>query len=204
VRAEGYEYLDEALKNGRGVILATVHYGCPEIAVQAARAWGLHFLILIEPLQPVALSELFVRLRASHGHRAVPIGFDGLKEAMRTLRRGQAVLLVVDRDIQGRGVEVPFFGATTRMPSGAIELARATGATLIPVLSRRLANGGAVVTLQPPLSPTKSGNRDADLRLNVGALIQRFETQIRTDPGQWLVLEQIWKLRPANRGTHRS
>ncbi len=192
VRAEGLGHLHAALERGRGVILASAHYGCPEIPLQAARAWGLQFLLLTEPLEPPQLSELFVRLRAAHGHQTLPVGFHTLKETLRTLRRGGIVLLLVDRDIQGNGIAVPFFGADIVVPTGAVELARASGAPLIPVLSRRQPGGGAVVALQPELRLVDTGQRRGDLRTNVAALLQRFEPQIRADPGQWLVLQRLW------------
>ncbi len=199
VRAEGLEHLHAELDAGRGVILASAHYGCPEIPLQAARAWGLRFLVLAEPLEPPQLSDLFVGLRAAHGHRTLTVSYASLKEAMRTLRRGGIVLLLVDRDIQGRGVSVPYFGVETTMPTGAVELARATGASLVPVLSRRLRDGGAVVTLQPALRLERTGDRQADAQANVAALLQRFEAQIRADPGQWLVLQSLWSRRLRHR-----
>jgi lauroyl/myristoyl acyltransferase len=200
VRVEGYANLTAALAAGHGVILASVHYGCPEIPLQAARAWGLHFLVLTEPLEPPRLSELFIRLRASHGHQNVPVGFAGLKQAIRTLRRGGIVLLLVDRDIQGTGLRVPFFGAEAALPPGAVELSRATGARIVPVLSRR-EDRGSVVTIQPELPLVCTADGAADLRANLTALIQRFEPQIRADPGQWLVLQPLWRIPDGQCGT---
>lgn len=193
VRTEGYDFLQQALAAQQGVILATIHYGCPEVALQAARAWGLRFFVLTEPLDPPQLSSLFTRLRASHGHQFMSVGMEGLKEAVRTLRKGGAVLLVVDRAIQGHGAVVPFFGLPAFMPTGAADLAARTHASLIPVVSRRMQDGTTIVTMQPPLILVKSSDRVADASQNTGALMQRFESVIRSDPGQWLVLESLWK-----------
>jgi len=45
------------------------------------------------------------------------VGVSAAKETIRTLRRGGSVILVADRDIQGTGIEVPFFGSPARMPT---------------------------------------------------------------------------------------
>jgi lauroyl/myristoyl acyltransferase len=199
VREHGYGHLADALAAGRGVIIATVHYGCPEVALQAARAWGIEILVLTEPIEPPDLSALFDRLRASHGHSFVTAGLAGGKQALRVLRRGGAVLLAVDRDIQGHGVEVPFFDALAVMPVGAIELARRTGAAIVPAISHRQADGSAIVTIQRPVELNETGDRHADTVVNVRRVLERFEDPVRADPGQWLVLEPLWPPRHAPR-----
>ncbi len=193
VHEQGYEHLATALAQGHGVVLATVHYGCPEVALQAARAWGLEILVLTEPIEPPGLSRLFDRLRSIHGHRFVPAGLEGGKEAIRTLRRGGVVLLAVDRDIQGHGVEALFFSAAAMMPTGAVALARRTGAAIIPAISHRLADGTAIVTLGTVVELVETGDRTSDVRTNIERVLERFEPFIRADPGQWLVLEPIWQ-----------
>jgi len=192
VREKGYKHLQAALACGRGVILGTAHYGCPEVALQAAHAWGLDFLVLTEPIEPPELAVLFDRLRASHGHRFVPAGVAGGRAALRTLRRGGVVLLAVDRDIQGHGLEVQYFDAPARMPVGTVELARRTGAVIVPAISHRLPDGTALVTLQEPIELIETGDHQRDTRTNLRRVLERFEPFIRADPAQWLVLEPIW------------
>jgi phosphatidylinositol dimannoside acyltransferase len=192
VEIHGYEHLAAALAERRGVIIATAHYGCPEIALQAALAWGIEILVLTEPIEPPELSELFDRRRASHGHRLMTVGLSAGKEALRTLRRGGAVLLVIDRDIQGHGVVIEYFGAPARMPTGAVELARRSGALIIPGLSHRIEGTRAVIELGAPVDLVDSGNRRTDDATNVRRVLERFEGPIRSDPGQWLVLERLW------------
>ncbi|MGI8550505.1 MAG: lysophospholipid acyltransferase family protein [Dehalococcoidia bacterium] len=188
----GYAYLTEAVAEGRGVIVVTAHYGSPDLTIQAAGVRGLQFLVLTEPLDPPELAKLYLRLRASHGQRFLPVGTEALKETLRTLRRGGIVLLAVDRDIQGTGVEVPFFGAMARLPAGAVDLAKRTGAPIVPAFSRRLAGGAIELTIEPRVRLVETGDRDRDRRTNVQRVISRCERHLRQDPGQWLVLERIW------------
>jgi lauroyl/myristoyl acyltransferase len=192
VKVQGYEYLTAAIAEHRGVIIATVHYGCPEIALQAALAWGIEILVLTEPIDPPELSELFNRTRASHGHQFITVGLRAGKEALRTLKRGGAVLLAVDRDIQGHGAVVDYFDAPARMPTGAVELARRSGALIIPALSHRIAGSRAIIEIGRPVVLVDSGDRRADEIANIRRVLERFEAPIRSDPGQWLVLEPLW------------
>lgn len=191
----GYDYLLEALAEGHGVIVVTAHLGDPDLAIQAARARGLQFFVLMEPVEPPALAALYLMLRSSHGHRFLPVGVEGIKEAVRTLRRGGTIILVTDRDIQGNGVMVPFFGSPAPFPSGAVELARRTGAPIIPAHCIRLSGGRLRVTVEPRVPLIWTGDRTADLRANLGRVLQCFEQPIREAPGQWLVLERVWPQR---------
>jgi KDO2-lipid IV(A) lauroyltransferase len=132
-------------------------------------------------------------LRSTHGPRYEDVGFSGVAAAIRHLRKGGGCLAItIDRDIQGNGAVLPFFGIPTRMPLGAVDLAARTGAVLMPGYCRRTGDGFEV-TFEDPIELADTGDRRADELTNAQALIARAEEWIRSDPGQWMVLEPIWK-----------
>ncbi len=193
VRDYGFEQVAQAYAAGKGVIIATIHYGNPEYVAQSMSARGYHFLALTETLEPPQLNDLFHSLRASQGQTFVDVGWQGMKAALRHLKAGGAVCIVCDRDIQHAGEPVSFFGETARIPSGAVDLARHTGAALIPAVTRRIGTDRFQLFVEPPLQLVKSGRPEHDRRINTARLIQRFEPYLRRDPSQWFVLEQrIW------------
>jgi lauroyl/myristoyl acyltransferase len=190
----GFEHIAAAYAEGRGVIIATIHYGNAEYVAQSMSAHGYHFLALTEPLEPPPLSRLIQRLRSSQGQTFVEVGWTGMKAALRHLKAGGAVCIVCDRDIQHSGEPVPFFGAIARIPSGAIDLARHTGAPVIPAVTRRIGTDRFELIVEPPLELIGTGRPEHDRRENTARLIQRFEPYLREDPSQWFVLEQrIWE-----------
>ena len=71
---------------------------------------------------------------------------------MKALQDNHVVCLVCDRDIQGRGVEVDFFGEPTTMPAGPATMAYRTGAPILPTAvyftERR---NGHLADVRPPL-----------------------------------------------------
>jgi phosphatidylinositol dimannoside acyltransferase len=200
LRVHGFEHVAKAYADGKGVIIATIHYGNPEYVAQSMSAWGYHFLALTEVLQPPALNQLFHRLRSSQGQTFVDVGWSGMKMALRHLKSGGAVCIVCDRDIQGNGERVPFFGATARIPGGAIDLARHTGAPIIPAVTRRVGTDRFLLFVEPPLELETTKRPKQDRRVNTARLIQRFEPYLRRDPSQWFVLErEIWEEGPGVR-----
>lgn len=193
LKERGFEHITEAHARGTGVIIATLHYGNPEYVAQSMIARGYHIHGLTEPIQPPQLAALYQRLRDSHGHSLIPVSHSSIKATIRHLRAGGVMCIMADRDIQRAGIEVPFLGATARVPTGAVDLARHTGATVVPVITRRRRHNSFSLFVQPPIELIKTANADNDRRVNTTRLMQRFERYLRRDPSQWYVLEEpIW------------
>lgn len=192
VRLHGLENIKEATERGQGVVVATAHFGNPEIAVQVGAAVGLDVLVLAEPLSPPSFNEMMARLRSANGVRYEDVSFTSVANAIKHLRNGGVLAIICDRDIQGTGTPLTFFGEPAPLPLGAVELAARTGARLVPGYSRRTGKTFDI-TFEPPIELQKSGDRDRDAIVNAEALLRVAEGWIRSDPGQWMVLERIWK-----------
>jgi KDO2-lipid IV(A) lauroyltransferase len=138
------------------------------------------------------MNDLMYGLRTIHGHRFEPSTFKGVKRALEWLRKGGVLCILVDRDIQKRGVEIEFCGAKARFPTGAVDLAIRTNSVLIPGWVRRLDGFKVEAVLGPPLDLIRTGDNEEDLRLNTERLLKLFEAHLKRDPGQWSVLDRIW------------
>ena len=189
------EYLADTVASGKGVIAVSAHYGNPELVVQAAGALGIKAFAITEPLQPKRLSDLVHRLRCSKGQVFRPVSVSTMKEAVRWLREGKLVSVLCDRDIQHTGIMLPFCGAEARLPVGTAQLAMRTGALVLPMFSRRTRGNHFEVYTEPPLAMTISGDETNDVRVNTLKIISCIEKYLQLDPGQWLVLEPIWRER---------
>jgi len=187
----GLDELRQSVATKRGVIIVSGHYGNPEVVLQAAVALGIPTFTLTEPLKPQRLNDLVHKLRARRGQVFRPLSLSAVREAIRWLREGRVVPLLCDRDIQNTGMALPFFGAETRMPTGATELALRTGAIVIPMFCRRTKGGRFDVFSEPPLDMIVTGNAEEDVRVNTLRIIAAIERWVREDPGQWIVLESV-------------
>jgi len=192
MNVHGLENLQNAIAEGKGVVLVSAHYGNPELAVQALAAADIYVYVLTEPLQPRQLSDLTHRLRSTHGHTYRPVSMSSVKGALRYLRQGGAVAILCDRDIQKTGRLLPLCGSPARFPLGAAMLAVRTGAEVVPTFHRRLGPGRTEVWIEPPLPLERTGNEEHDVRVTTKRILARFEEYLRQDPGQWTVLEPIW------------
>lgn len=196
---EGEQCLRDAQASGRGAVIVSAHFGSPEMAVQGLAAEGFSVMGLTEPLQPPQLSEFIHWLRSRHGHVYRTVSVSALKEAIRRIRSGGIVALLLDRDVGGSGVPMQFCGAESSIPLGAVDLAMRTGADLIPAWAWRIDGFRFHAIVGPPLVLVRTGNFDADVRTNTQRLLALFEERLRADPGQWAVLEPIWPKRERER-----
>jgi lauroyl/myristoyl acyltransferase len=193
VRLHDFERLKSRLDAGQSVVVATAHFGNPELAVQVGAVLGVNTLVLAEPLEPPAFARLMKRIRSTYAPRYEDVGFSGVAEAIRHLRAGGGCLAITcDRDLQGKGVPLPFFGAFAKLPLGAVELAVRTGAVLMPGYCRRSSNGFDIY-FEEPVELVSTGRPKEDALANARSLLARVEPWLRSDPGQWMVLERIWK-----------
>jgi len=170
----------------------SAHFGSPEMAVQGLAADGFSIFGLTEPLQPRALSDFIHWLRTRHGHEYRTVSFGGIKEAMRRLKHGGLVALLLDRDVGGTGIPMEFCGRETSIPVGAVDLALRTGADLIPAWAWRIDGYRFQARIGPPLEIVRTGNAEQDVRSNARRLLALFEGHLKAYPGQWAVLEPIW------------
>lgn len=188
----GLEYIREAQARGQGVVMASAHYGNPEFATQGLAGIGMHVYALVEPLNPPELDRLMRGLRLKHGHRYEPVSFRAVRDALTWLRNGGIVCILIDRDIQKRGMELELCGARSRFPTGAADLALRTNAMFLPGWVRRTDGYKIRADIGPPLELVRTGDHDEDVRINSQRLLDVFELELRKDPGQWSVLEKIW------------
>ncbi len=189
ITTEGLDHFRAALAEGRGVILALPHVGNWEVAGPIAVQEGAELIAVAEQLASDEITEWFVGLRGSLGIDIVLA--DGSAAVMRTLleglRRNAAVALLSDRDLSHRGESVTFFGETTSLPTGAVRLAQATGAPILPVGSY-FARAGHRVVVFPPLRIEAATSLAEGTQMVAAAL----EDVIRRHPEQWHMVQPNW------------
>jgi phosphatidylinositol dimannoside acyltransferase len=195
VTVEGWHHLSESVSSARGTIIATAHLGNFEVAAQVLAARGIKMAIFVEVFDSTAFLRSIAELRQRNGCRILPVSRGGMKDGMQILRHGGTVIIACDRDIQGSGPEIEFFGQETSLPFGAVSLALRTGAAIVPLFSVRKSNNRFAIYIEPPLRLVDTGNRSHSVKANLERLVAVMERYIRQYPDQWVVLEPIWRNR---------
>lgn len=194
VSIKDIDYLTEGLDSGKGVVLALPHMGNYDLA----GAWvttklDTPFTTVAERLKPETLYDRFVAYREGLGMEVLPhTGGAAFGTLARRLRAGGLVCLVADRDLSSSGVEVKFFGETTRMPAGPAMLAQQTGALLLPVTLWYDDSPIMRGRVHPPVDVPETGTRAEKTSVMTQALADAFATGIADHPEDWHMLQRLW------------
>lgn len=188
------------VERGGPAIFVSAHFGNPDQLVQFLTSRRPRFVALVERLEPPAVHDLVLRLRSAHGGEFVEADLAGLRRCLTALQAGDAVALVADRDLTGTGVCTPMAGRCVRLPRGPWELARRTGAPVIPVLLRRRGRASYAAWIGEPVLVRRDGPSERAIAEAAATWARGLEGQIRRDPGQWLVLEDFWTVHRCGEG----
>jgi KDO2-lipid IV(A) lauroyltransferase len=194
LRPQGVEHLWAARERG-AFVLASAHFANPEICIQALGNHGIEFMALTEPVKPPALSRYVDQLRSSQGNPFLALRAGSLRQAIRWLRNGKVVGVMIDRQIEGHGdgVKVPLFGRLAEIPRGAPELARHTGCPILPVFVYRRGFESFDVVFEPSFEVANSTDRERDILQACLTLAGLLEKHVAADPAQWIVLRRFWR-----------
>lgn len=192
---DGIDAVLGPLASGQGVIAAIPHLGSWEAGARwLAEVQGVDVVAAVEKLEPPELYEWFVEYRTRDlGIEVVPVDGNGqaAKRLAGALASGALLTLLCDRDLNGDGVEVQFFGETTTLPAGPAMLALRTGCPLVPLAVYQRGTGfhGRVL---PALDVERRGRLRDDVTRVTQDLAFALEDLIRVEPTQWHVLQPNW------------
>jgi hypothetical protein len=136
---------------------------------------------------------LWRRLRRG-GPSLLPAGASA-RAVLDALKRNEIVVFVLDQHVPpGRAVWVPFFGRPAATDPDLVRLARASGAAVVPIFTRREGRCHPI-EIQPALA-LELGRGEAALVEATTRCAAVVEAAIRAVPDQWLWIHRRWKPPP--------
>jgi lauroyl/myristoyl acyltransferase len=186
---EGLEYLYDAKEKGLGTIIALPHIGSWEWGGSFLNSLGLGMTAVAEELEPPELFSWFKEKRESIGIRIEPLDEHAGTVLLQTLKEGGVIGLLCDRDIQGNGIPVTFFGETVALPAGPATLALRTGATLVAAACYTGPGDDHFAVITAPIDTTRTGRLRDDVTRVTQLVANNLEGLIRRAPEQWHILQ---------------
>jgi KDO2-lipid IV(A) lauroyltransferase len=196
VRIDGVEHMKAALAEGRGAFYLTSHYGNFELAAASHALTGLPPLnVVVRPLDNPFLEVVLAAGRTRHQLHLIPKRA-AMKGMAAALSRGECVAILLDQHAGPHGAFVPFFGLPASTSRSLAVLALKTGAPVVPVSIRRMADGEHQVVIEPAVPLVRTGQLDRDVELNTARFTEVLERHVRADPSQWFWVHRRWKSSP--------
>ncbi|MCE5394386.1 MAG: lysophospholipid acyltransferase family protein, partial [Acidithiobacillus sp.] len=188
-RVEGAAAVDEALAQGRGVVLFTAHLGAWEAAVQyIGQRWPV--TVLYMATRSAAINARMVRGRSRTGARLVAKE-GGVRPLLQALQKGEVVGILPDQNVDPKeGVFAPFFGRPACTTPILGRLAQRRGSPVFGLFAYRLPRGqGFEIEIIPLGGSFPTGDDEQD----TAAMNALLEAAIRKAPEQYWWVHRRFK-----------
>ena len=181
VKVSGWDLVEAARREGRGIIYLTPHLGCFEILNQYLSA-DAPITCLYRPPRQAWLQSMIEAGRIRPQSSLAPADLSGVRLLLKALKRGEAVGMLPDQAPKvGEGRWLDFFGKPAYTMTLAARLTE-SGAAVIMVWAERLpAGAGYHFRLQAPQQPLSGSTEARAQQIN-----HEIEHLIRQCPEQYL------------------
>ena len=187
-QVSGWELLEAALKQGKGVILMSPHIGCFEM-INLYVSSRLPLTSMYKPARNAEIDRIMKAGRERGQAHLVPTDMTGIKAMLKALKKCEAIGILPDQVATiGDGVWAPFFGRWAYTPTLVFRLAQSTGAAPFMVYAERLPWGRGYHLHFDAMAPFPEDKQAAAAQLN-----REVERVIRKIPAQYLWGYQRYK-----------
>lgn len=193
ITVNGIEHMHTALKQGKGTIMLSGHFASAEFTGRAVRPLLPPMAAMYRSSDNPLIDQAMRRCRRASV--AELISKTSIRRLLKVLKANQAIWYAADQAYNRKGtVLVPFFGEPATTNTSISQIAKVSGAPVVPFFPLRLDNGRHYeVTFKPPLDNFPSDDPEADA-IRVNTLL---EEHIREAPEQYYWVHRRFKGRPA-------
>jgi len=185
---EGRQHYLDARKAGKGAIVVSAHMGSFETAVSALLDIEKRIHLVYSRNAELSRFEqvrAILRKRLGVVEHALDNGWNMWVELRDALRADECVVLQADRVLPGqKGLKVPLLHGHILLPTGAVKLALASGAPILPTFCIRQPNGHVRLFTEPAIYPSEDDGGAAAMN-SIAASLAKF---VKAYPEQWLLL----------------
>jgi len=186
VEFENFEYVDEALKEGKGLIVVTAHMGNWEYLGGIPAKLGKNLAVIINRQFNPYTDWWLKRIReVDGGIKSFYNEISDLSRIIKHLKQGGIIGTLVDQTYYFQPIFVPFFGVPTATADGPAKLHLKYGAPLMMAFSIRKADGKYVLKFNKAVKFEGTNDFKKDCEKIMSWINREFEKVILEYPDQW-------------------
>jgi KDO2-lipid IV(A) lauroyltransferase len=187
VKIEGKEYLDQALKQGKGVIAFSAHLGnFPLMTVRLARE-GYPLSMVVRESKNPKIVKFLTSLRGTFGIESIPPNprKTCIERCFKVLKENRILFVQIDLKAPTTEALVDFFGYIVPTFKSPVVFSLRTGARILPMFIVRNSHQTHQISIHPPFDLSLTKDRQQDITSNIAQLTKIIEAAIREYPEQW-------------------
>jgi KDO2-lipid IV(A) lauroyltransferase len=195
-RYKNAEYTKWLMREGKGLLMVTAHYGNFEIIGYLMSLFGFEIYSVARPLDNKYLSRYLYGVRQRRGLKL--IDKKGAAELMPDIiRQGSTLGFIADQDAGRKGVFVDFFGRKASNYKSIGLLALTYNLPIVVGYCRRIDKRFFFeFGLTRIIFPHEWADKDDPLTWITAEYNKAFEAFVREDPTQYWWVHRRWKTRP--------
>ena len=191
-RVEGWDIVERAMAQGKGILFVTGHLGNWELAGSFVAARGVPLEAVARRMQNPLFDRYLTETRSRIGMSVIHDA-DAVRRVPRAMREQHAVAFLVDQGAVGlASTWVPFFGRFAKTPRGPAVFALRLGAPVVFGAALRQPDGRYMIGFEE-VRTEPTGDREADVDRIVAAYTATLERWVRRAPGQYFWHHRRWK-----------
>lgn len=186
------EILDKELRKGNGVIVLTAHFGNWELLSGTLRIKDYAGVAIGRRIYFDKYDKYLNSLRKIQDVNII-YRDESPRKVLKVLKSNGIVGILADQDVDSvEGVFVNFFNAPAYTPIGPVALAKASGASIVPLFIIR-EGARHILTVEKPIELVETEDKSADMVNNTQAWSRIVESYIRRYPDHWVWVHRRWK-----------
>ncbi len=190
------QYLEDALKEGKGVMAVSAHFGnFPLMLLYLAQA-GFPTNAIIRPARDEAIEKHFqearvrLKLKTIHSYPREAC----VRQSLKALRAKELLVVLLDQNTGSKsGVFVDFFGKKAGTSTGPIVFALRTGSPILPIFTVRDGEDSHKIIIEPHFYLEEKATDEETLQWNVQKITNIIEKYIRLYPKEWAWMHRRFK-----------
>lgn len=187
IEVEGLEHIDQALADGKGVVLITGHFGNWERMANWYTVKGYPLTVVARDANDPNMNVLVTELREAAGLEVISRG-DAARAVLSGLRKNRVIGILPDQNSEE--IFVPFFGKLCGTVTGPAVLSHRAKAPVITTFCHRVGPGKYKLVISEPLAAVEGFEHTEGM---TRAINNALEAAIRQHPNQYLWLHDRWK-----------
>ena len=193
------ENLDNAIKENKGVVAVSAHFGSFSLMLLHLGKLGYPIHTIIRPSRDKNIEKSFQEQRSRMNFKTILSypRYTCVRQSLTALRAKEIVAVLMDQNSDEKsGVFVDFFGQKAGTPTGAVIFAMRTGSPILPMFTVRDGKDSHKIMIEPHFYLEIKSTDEETLQHNVQKITNIIEKYIRQYPTEWGWMNKRWKSKP--------
>ena len=193
IKLTNLELIDEKIKQGKGLILISAHYGNWELtAYGVSQMCNMPFNVIVKEQANKKIDERINKIRTSKENKMIDMK-DSLRTILTLLRENKIIAMLGDQSAPIENVKIDFFVKDVPTFEGAARFALKTGAAVLFGVSLRNEDNTYSLTLHEINASKYKDSSEENVRALTQEHVNLLMEYVKQRPDHWLWFHRRFK-----------